>query len=315
MSRPRHARPRAARARRALELGAVLLLGLAALLVSGHSLRGNFALPFSGETAYSSSSFATASLSPPTALTAIPSGDGVSLSWSTGANGDGQSVDAAALTSTAASCSAADTFSTLSSTLTTAATSYTTSTAAGETPGDAYCYAVSTTYGTTWSASAYASAIAGFATTGLALGAGTTPGQLGGASITLTFNQPLTLPTNPVTKMCVIEGGTNGGTLLIGDTTVGSGTCASSDTAAIGRLTLSGGSLGTAGSSAQLTVSYHNSGSSLTVRFPASSITTSGGTWTFTPGASLTTTSSGSSVAACTTGTYCTPTAQNTGAF
>lgn len=311
-SPPPAARPRRRRGVRPL---LAVALGLGALLLTGRSLGGTFALPFYGEANYPSSSMTLGVLSAPSGLSATPSGNSVNLAWTAGTHGNGETV-AGVDTGSATSCTSANTFTTITSALGATATSYTDTnraTAAGVQAGDNYCYDVATAYGTTWSADTYVSARVGFATTGVAITNGATVNSIRTNDyVTLTFNQAPTTPTaTGVTRMCAVP---STKTLIIGV----NATCSSGATALVGKLVYSG----TMTTTNTYTVSYTVTGSTLKILVtttPGTPTTVgTGGTWTFTPTSSAPSSlvSASGAVAACSSNTnssaLCAPTTTTT---
>jgi hypothetical protein len=206
------------------------LVGAAVGFASGAAVaRAAFSSP-----ATASQSISTRTLVAPASLTATPSGHDVSLSWPAGSNGSGYAV-ATANNGTSSNCTAVS-FSALAST---AATTYA-DTGRYLAQGTYQCYQVATTYGTWSSLSGNPTAAAqlGFVASTIAVTNGGVAGTLDpGDKIVITYNQPVTTASGPVStnKVCT-NAGSSGAIVMIGDAISG---CATSTPLTVG--SLSGG--------------------------------------------------------------------------
>ncbi len=221
--------------------------------------------------------FATTALYAPTSLSASPSGHGVVLSWAAGQNGSGYALDGAA-NGSSSNCAGA----TLASVGSSAGTSYT-DTVRYTPQGTYFCYRVRTSYGPAWASVGSNPTVAariGFVATSATLANGGVAGALDtGDQITLSFNQPVTTATGPVSTDTVCT--TTGGVVLLGSTTT-SGSCSAGETVNLGSL-----SGGTASKGARWKASFAwTNSSTLTVVVGAKisgSIPDVAGSWTFNP--------------------------------
>jgi hypothetical protein len=233
---------------------------------------------FAAQGANAGNKFAYTALYAPTGLTATPSGHNVNLSWTAGTNGSGYSV-LGYNNGTSTTCSTA--FSTVFGSPTT--TSYTDSGRYLQ-QGTYECYQVKTTYGSAWTSvntnpTAFAQ-LGVVAKTAVASNSSSSGNLNSGDKIVITFNQAITTTTGPVSgdTVCTLAGS---GTIMLGSTTT-SGTCSTSETVDLGKLTG-----GTTASTGRWTATYVWSGSNTILTVTLGTLTGSNsaltGTWTFTP--------------------------------
>jgi hypothetical protein len=167
----------------------------------------------------------------PTSVTATPSGHDVGLTWTAGQNGSGYSLSTVN-NGTNSNCSSA-VFAGLT---TTAGTAYT-DTARYQPQGTYQCYQVATTYGTWTSVGSNPSAAAqlGFVAKTIQVTNGGTAGALDpGDKITITYNQPVSTATGPVStnKVCT-NAASSGNIIMIGDAITG---CLATTSVTVGAL-------------------------------------------------------------------------------
>jgi hypothetical protein len=243
----------------------------------GSATAATLALASFTSSATASQSISSRNLVAPASLTATPSGHDVTLAWPAGSNGNGYQLLAVA-NGTSANCTSA-TFAALA---TSAALSYT-DTGRSAPQGTYECYQVRTTYNTWTSVTSNPTAVAqlGVVATSIQAANGGTAGTLGpGDTITITYNQPITTTTGPSASdtVCAI----NGTTIMLATTTT-TGTCATTETLDLGKLT-GGSSNKNARWSA--TYTWSNNNTTLTIKLvtlTSGTNPTSIGTWTLNP--------------------------------
>lgn len=256
----------------------VLPISAAAALIVGTRLAAGSAAAFNAQTVDPGNGYAFTALYAPGSLTASPTGHDVALGWTAGTNGNGYAVLGVA-NGTSSDCTGAS-FAGIGSA---AGTSYTD--AGRYTPqGTWFCYQVETSYGpwTSVNANPVASARIGFVATGVQAINGGTAGTLDqGDQLVFTFNQPVdTTLGAPTGYVCSTNNSPY--TIVLG-TSVNSGACNATETAALG--TLVGGTSNKNGRFAA-TWNWSNGDRTLTVTIgnhTAGSFPTLTGTWTFDP--------------------------------
>jgi hypothetical protein len=257
-----------------------ILIPLAAVAAAALLGARSFA-SFDAQSANPGNGYAFTALYAPTGLTATPSGHDVNLSWTAGSNGSGYSV-LGYNNATSQTCSTA--FSTVLGSP--ATTTYTNT--GNYTPQGTYeCYQVKTTYGSWTSVNSNPTAVAqiGVVASAVATTNGGVAGTLGaGDTVRITFNQPITPSTGPVTgnTVCAVAAASNA-TIVLGATATGTTSCSATETNNLG--TLKGGvSSKAARWAATFAWSAGNTVLTVTVgtRSTGSDSVVSG-TWTFNP--------------------------------
>lgn len=296
--------------RRAVAASAVL--AAAALTLSSGVVRTTFAL-FNGETTNASSAFAGGWVGAPSGASATASGYDMGLSWTAGTHGPVTGQQLLGVDNLLNSNCTGAAYSSIA-TLSSAASSYTDSSRANATnDGDWFCYELVSTSATVWTSSLALPAVQiGLVANGLSTGNGGTANAVSKSdTITVTFNQQTTLANQTGVNVCVYSSGT----ILIGDAKA---TCLSAtDTYSIGKLTLSGATLG---SNVQFKTSSTSVSTSspwtLTVTLAGSNSTsaiTGTPTWTFTPNATIVSKATTHQATICSAATTtCQPTATTT---
>lgn len=225
--------------------GAGAVIAAASLLVSGGIVGTTFGL-FNAETTNTGSAFAGGWVDPPTALSASASGYDMNLAWTPGTHGpvtgeqlygvdNGPSSNCTgAAYSLIATLASASTASTIDANRGTAANN-----------GDWFCYQVTSTSETVWTAQLSTSAQLGLVATAIDTTNGAT--KCSGSStpvtgkidcndkIVITFNQQPLAPASSV-AVCTWAGTGTTGSIVIGDTN-SKGCVASTDAYSIGKLT------------------------------------------------------------------------------
>lgn len=294
-------------------IGAALILLLASVAASrGHVVSSTLAL-FNAETKNAGSSFADGWVGPPSNLRVTSlSGNGVNLAWTVGT----PNVDTQTLlgydggTTVGGSCNGIfdGAYTTTVGTIADNTTaSYADSSRASGINGHYYCYELqenSTAY-STWKGAATLRAQVGMFASAVANANVLTSGRVAKTdTITITWSQRTSI-TATSTLVCVYTDGT----ILIGDTGTGSQCRGSGDGYTIAKLK-SSGTLGTQVKFGSSSVSSTTSAPFTTKITLAGSNTTStvsgSPTWTLTPSTSVL--SNTGSVAACASGSNCTPT-------
>jgi hypothetical protein len=294
--------------------GTIAVLAVAGLLLSTGPLGNTLAL-FNGETQNAGSTFAGGWVGAPTGPTATASGYDMALAWTPGTHGPvtGQQLFGVDNT-TNSSCTGAA--YALLATMATAATAGYTDASRGTlaNDGDWFCYELVSTSGTVWTApTALAAAQLGLVANGLSTAnVGTAARINANDTITVTFNQKPILPTGNVT-VCVVASTT----IVIGDTSApGASPCGAGDAFNIGKITLTGATLGS-------TVKFNTSTFTLTTAAPwtmtltlagsgSTSIVTGTPTWKLTPAAAIKSTITTHQATICSAATTtCQPTSTN----
>jgi hypothetical protein len=268
----------------------VALLAFAALLLSIGPLGSTFAL-FNGETENAGSTFAGGWVDAASGATATPSGYDIVLGWTAGTHGPvtGEQLDGVDNT-TNSNCSGAAYV--LLHTMPTAGTAAYTDASRGNATndGDWYCYELVSTSATAWTGLAPLAAVQlGLAASGLSIAnSGTAHTINANDTITITFNQKPTLPSNNG-RVCVIA---PSGPIIIGDSTAnGNHACAATDAYNVGKLTLTGATLGTTVKYTTMTLAQSATAPwtiTATLGGAGTSTVTGSPTWTFTPAAAIT---------------------------
>lgn len=271
--------------------GAIVVLAVAALVLSTGPIGNTLGL-FNGETQNAGSTFAGGWIGAATApATPTASGYDMSLAWTPGTHGPvtGQQLFGVDNT-TSSNCTGAAYASLATMALATTASYTDASRGTLANDGDWFCYEMVSTSATVWTAATpFAAAQLGLVANGLSIANVGTAGTINANDkITVTFNQKPILPASP-TKVCVVAPST----IVIGDTTAsgnGSGNCAAGDAFNIGKIALTGATLGT-------TVKYPASTYTLSATAPWTMVLTivGGGTsavtgtptWTLTPAGSI----------------------------
>ncbi len=273
------------RLRRVVALAAAIVLGGATLAHASFS---------SGGTA--SQTISTLSVGAPTAFTGTPSGHNVSLGWTVGSGATATQLGALA-NGTSSTCPATG-YTTLSASATPPYTD------ARFTPQGTYeCYQAVSTHGA-WSSSTNPAVAVqlGVVASSVAIKNGGVAGQINvGDSIQVTFNQPISTASGPVSTntVCVTTTGTD--TIVLGST--GAGTACSTAQHTLGVLTGL-----TISKKARWTATWTWSAGNtvLTVQLTALSAgatpTVTGTTVTFTPATTLLSATGGFAVCAVNTG-------------
>jgi len=240
------------------------------LLASGLSVPGTMAL-LAARTGAVGSTFSTAALGPPTALTATPSGRDVVLTWAAGTNGNAYAVRGVA-NGTSSSCGTTSPTS-VGTTSTTAHTDVGRSTP----QGTWFCYEVLTTFAgwTSVQMNPRAAAQLGVVASAVTvLNAGQTTGCAGGTfgvagrldcgdQVIVTFNQPINPASGPQAGNTVCANRTSG--LITLASTGTSGACTTSE-AATNRLgSLSGSAVTGADARHAATYAWSNANRTVTV--------------------------------------------------
>ena len=269
--------------------GTVAALAFAALVLTGTGTIGSTFALFNGETQNANSSFAGGWVGAASGASATPSGYDVALAWTPGTHGPvtGQQLFGVDNTTTASCTGAAYALLATMASATTAA--YTDASRGNATnDGDWFCYEMVSTSATVWTAATPLSGVQiGLVANGISMANVGTAGRINANdTITITFNQRPILPTGNV-RVCVVAPST----IVIGDTTATVGTCAAGDAFNVGKVTVSGATLGT-------TVKYATSTYTLSSGAPwtmtltlagsgTTSTVTGTPTWTLTPASSI----------------------------
>jgi len=294
--------------------GAVVVLAFVALLFSTGPLGNTLAL-FNGETQNAGSTFAGGWVGAATSPTATASGYDMVLGWTPGTHGPvtGQQLFGVDNT-TNSNCTGAA--YALLATMASASTATYTDASRGNAGnnGNWFCYELVSTSATVWTAQTALPAVQlGLVANGLSTANVGTAGTINSNdTITVTFNQKPILPTGNV-KVCVVAPST----IVIGDTTAtgnGSANCAAGDAFNVGKIALTGATIGT-------TVKYATSTYTLSATAPwtmvltlaasgTTSTVTGTPTWKFTPASSILSTITTHQATICTAATAnCQPTA------
>lgn len=292
-------------------VGASAVLAAAALLFGDGVVGTTFAI-FNGETSNLNSTFAGGWVGAPTAATATASGYDMSLAWTPGTHGPVTGEKLYGVDNgTNSNCTGAaySLLATMAAANTAAYTDSNRATTAPTVNGNYYCYELMSTSATVWTAPLALPAVqVGLAATNVSLANGTgTAGKLEkGDKITLTFNQRTTITTANM-KVCAYSAGV----ILLGDTANGGGCGTASDGYNVGKLTLTGSSIGSipfgnstvaVRTTAPFTVTITLAGSNNT------STMTGTPSWTFTGSASTLSNATTHQAALCTsTATTCQP--------
>ena len=261
---------------------------LAALLGAclGSGTAATLALASFTSSAPASQTLSSRSLTAPGSLTGTPTGHDVALSWTSGANGTGYSVLAAA-NGTNSNCSTV----TYTSLTTTTGLTYA-DTSRYQPQGTYECYQVRTTYNTWTSQTSNPTAAAqiGFVAQTVTATNGGAVGKLDtGDTIKVTYNQPVNPATGPVTgnKICTNAAST-GNIVMVGDAITG---CNATTTVTTG--TISGGTA-TKTAAYNITWAWTNTNTTLTItigtRTSGSQDAAITGTLTFNPTTTVTNT-------------------------
>jgi hypothetical protein len=297
--------------RRAVGASAVLV---AAALLLGNGVVGSTFAIFNGETSNLNSTFAGGWVGAPTAATATASGYDTSLAWTPGTHGPVTGEKLYGVDNgTNSNCTGAAYNPTALATMAAASTaSYTDANRAITAPtvnGNYYCYELMSTSATAWTAPlALAGVQVGLAATNLSLanGTGTANKLEKGDKITLTFNQRTTITTANM-KVCAYSTGV----ILLGDTANGGGCGTAADGYNVGKLTLTGSSIGSIPFSSSTVAVATTAPFTVTITLAGSNSTsTMTGTplWKFTGSASTLSNATTHQAALCTsTATTCQP--------
>jgi hypothetical protein len=183
----------------------VIAIGTVALL-SGGLIGSTFAL-FTAETTNNASTFAGGWIDPPTLLTPTPSGYTMGLTWVPGTHGPvtGQQLYGVDNANTS-SCTGV-TYTAIGSAMTAALAAYTdTSRGTAANNGDWFCYQLTSTSATSWTASGVQPVQLGLVATSIGwtdASAPLTPGTLtNGDKLTITFNQKTNLAASGTISVC-----------------------------------------------------------------------------------------------------------------
>lgn len=241
---------------------------LAVLSVVATTLATGSRASFNAQTENDSSLYAFTALYAPSALTATPSGHNVNLSWTAGTNGNGYAILGVA-NGNSNNCSSV----TYSSVGTSASTSYT-DTGRYTPQGTYFCYQAKTTYASWTSVNSNPTAFAqiGVVATSVVIANGNAANKVdSGDVITITFNQPITTTTGPISgtnSVCW----TNAGVVVLGTVAV-SGSCSATEASLLGKL-----SGGTTSANGRFNATYAWSNSNKTVTVTVGATKQSGGT-------------------------------------
>lgn len=295
--------------------GSVVVLAFAALLLSTGPLGDTFAL-FNGETQNAGSTFAGGWVGAPTTPTATASGYDVALAWTPGSHGPvtGQQLFGVDNT-TNSNCTGAaySLLATMASATTASYTDASRGTLAND--GDWFCYELVSTSATVWTAATPLPAVQlGLVANGLAItNVGTAGTVNANDKIAVTFNQRPILPSNNG-RVCVVA---PSGPIILGDTSAnGNQTCLATDAFNIGKLTLTGATLGSTIKFTSMTFTLSTSAPwtmTVTLAGTASTSTVTGTpTWKFTPAATILSFVTTHQATICSTATTtCQPTSTN----
>lgn len=260
-------------------------------LVLGSGIVGNTFASFNAETTNGSSTFSGGWLASPTAGTATAGGYDMNLGWTApGASVGGVQNVLGVDNGTSNTCTGAS-YASIATGLSTTTSTYSDANRANSTnDGDWFCYELTNTLpaDANWSVAAdvLPAVQIGLAATGLTIANSGTTGTVNkNDTITVTFNQRTILANQATMTVCVFKTTTN--VILIGDT---SG-CASAttDTYTIGKLTVSGATLGSNAtfSASSTTVQTTTAPWTVQIKLGSStsptSVVTGTPTWTFTP--------------------------------
>jgi hypothetical protein len=226
-------------------VGAIVVLAAAFLLLGNGTIDSTFAL-FNGQTQNANSAFAGGWVGAPTAATATAVGYDMSLGWTPGTHGPvtGQQLHGVD-NGTNSNCTGAA-YSLLATMATASTATYTdASRGTAVNNGNWFCYQLLSTSATSWTAPLALGAVQlGLVVTGVQI---TNAGGGGGAgviqrtdTIRLTFNQRVA-GTFTTTKVCVYTSGV----ILLGDGGAGSTCGGAGGTFTIGKLTVTGATIGT----------------------------------------------------------------------
>jgi hypothetical protein len=251
---------------------------LAVLSVVATTLATGSGASFNGQGNNASNVYAYTALYAPSALTATPAGHNVNLSWTAGTNGNGYAILGVA-NGNSSNCSSV----TYSSVGTSASTSYT-DTGRYTPQGTYFCYQAKTSYASWTSVNSNPTAVAqiGVVASSVVIANGGTANQVGpGDTITINFNQPITIATGPVAANDVCW--TSTGVIVLGTVAV-SGSCSATEANNLGKL--SGGTT-SAAARYNATYAWSNGNMTLKVTIGSTKVTgsnaTTSGTWTFNP--------------------------------
>jgi hypothetical protein len=298
---------------------ATLVLALTAGgLLAVFPVGGEFAT-FNAETENAASAFAGGWIPAPTSLTVNgPAGYGADLTWVSGASASAPSPNPVAGQQlfgvdggTGASASCGSSYGYLSTMTGATTTSYTDPGSSSEN-GHWYCYEMVSTSTGTWTASDTFSPVrVGLYVTGvhIANGGGGSNRMNNGDTITITFNQDIGTPT--ANRFCAVNSGSND-EIILGDTRT-SGTCSTTDTYTIGKIT----GVTISASINPITESVGVSGNVLTVQLTANTTRTATGVAgsTFTPSTSVTSAVGGAAACTSASAPTCVGTADGTSSF
>ena len=269
--------------------GAIAVLAVAGLLLSTGPLGNTLAL-FNGETQNPGSTFAGGWVGTAATPTATASGYDMALAWTPGTHGPvtGQQIYGVNNT-TSSNCTGAAyaLLATMASASTATFTDASRGTLAND--GDWFCYELVSTSATVWTAATPFAAQLGLVAKSLAItNVGTAGTVNANDQIVVTFNQRPILPSNNG-RVCVVA---PNGPIILGDTSAtGNQTCAAGDGYNIGKITLTGATLGSTIKFTSITFTLSASAPwtmTLTLNAQtATSVVTGTPTWTFTPAASI----------------------------
>jgi hypothetical protein len=288
--------------RRAIGLCTVLIT--ASLLLSGVPVGSTFAF-LDGETQNAGSVFAAGWIGAPTGATATASGYDVGFTWTAGTHGPvtGQQLYGVDNTTTPNCTNVTYTLLATLALPTTAA--YTDSNRGSTANGDWYCYELTSTSASSWTASLALPALQlGLVANAVSITNVVTAGSINNTDkITITFNQPTTL-ANGTVKVCGWAGAVTAGSIVIGDTV---GNCAAAtDASSIGKIT----NIAVGTTRTYLTSTAAVAGSTVTITIAGSSGTsTESGTAKFTPSGTIKSSATTDQATVCTAATTnCQPT-------
>ena len=294
--------------------GAVAVLAVAGLLLSTGPLGDTLAL-FNGETQNANSTFAGGWVGAAATPTATATGYDMALAWTPGTHGPvtGQQLLGVDNT-TSSNCTGAAYGLLATMALPTTASFTDASRGSLATDGHWFCYELVSTSGTVWTAATPLAAVQlGLVANALAITNVGTAGRVNANdTIAVTFNQRPILPANNG-RVCVVTPGT----IVIGDTSApGASPCGAADNYNIGKLTLTGATLGSTVKFTSMTFTLSASAPwvmTVTLAGTASTSTVTGTpTWTFTPAASILSFVTTHQATICSTATTtCQPTSTN----
>lgn len=292
--------------------GACVVLSFFALLLGNGSLIGVTFAYFNGEVTNANSTFAGGWVGAASNATVTPSGYDMSLAWTPGTHGPvtgEQLYGVDNLTNQNCTGAAYTLISTLASASTSTYSDASRGTAAND--GDWFCYEIVSTSATAWTTPLALPAVQlGLVANGLATASGSTAGSVSKSdTVTITFNQQTTLANSSNVRVCVFKSATN--VILLGDT---ANCVAATDTTTIGKLTLSGATLGSNVTFGTSTVTVTTSAPwQVTVTLAGSnstSLITGTPAWTFVPASTIKSQVTTHQATICSTATTnCAPTA------